>query len=259
MIKVLDIHSHILPQIDDGAKSLEISLEMLKMAKKDNVENIIATPHYYRGYYETEYDKVLTVIDKINSEALNMGIDIKVLPGQEIFLDKHTAKLYREGIVKGLNNSKYVLVETAMMDMPKDVLEYIYELKLQGAIPILAHPERYKYIIEKPALINEFGKEGCLFQINTGSIRGIFGAKVQNTAKLLIKHGICNFIASDAHSTGNRCPGLNSSLELVKDINKDVYNSFDINCNLLLKNQDINYEFEEIKEKKSIFSFFRKK
>lgn len=258
-MKVLDIHSHILPEIDDGAKSLDICINMLKLAKEDNVDSIIATPHYYRGYYEKEYNEVLALIEKINSTAEEQDIDIKILPGQEIFLDKHTPKLYKEGIIGGLNNSKYVLMELPMGELPKDALDNIYEVRLQGAVPILAHPERYNYIMEKPSLINDFGNEGCLFQINTGSIKGIFGKKVEKTAEILIKNGICNFIASDAHSIGNRCPGLNSSLELVKKLNEQVYNSFYENCDLLLNNKEIKYEFEKIKEKKSFFSFFSKK
>nr|WP_027623947.1 CpsB/CapC family capsule biosynthesis tyrosine phosphatase [Clostridium lundense] len=256
---MLDIHSHILPEVDDGAKSLDICMDMLSIAKEDDVNSIIATPHYYRGYYEKEYNEILQVIEKVNSTAEEKGINIKILPGQEIFLDKHTPKLYKEGIIGGLNNSKYILIELLMGDFPKDALDNIYELRLQGAMPILAHPERYRYIMEKPSLINEFGKEGCLFQINTGSIKGIFGKKVEKTAEILIKNGICNFIASDAHSTGNRCPGLYSSLELVKKLNEKVYNCFNKNCTLLLNNKDIEYEFEEIKEKRSFFSFFTKK
>lgn len=256
---MLDIHCHIVPNIDDGADSLETSLKMLKIAEEDNAKFIIATPHFWRGYYENAYLDVVKKVEYLNKKIVENKMDIKILPGQEIFLDNNTNKLYKEGIVNCLNGSKYMLIELPMMDMPKDALDNIYELRIKGITPILAHPERYKYIIEEPSNINKFIKEGCLIQINTGSIKGIFGKKIKKTAEILIKHGICSFIASDAHTLGNRCPGLLSSLEKVKGINKEVYYNFENNCNMLLENKNINSNFEQIKKDKSIFSLFFKK
>lgn len=255
---MIDIHSHVLPGIDDGADNLETSLEMLKLACEKGIDSIIATPHYHKGNYDNFYEDVVKATENLNLKAYEAGIHIKVLPGQEVFLDKYTPKLYKEGILGGLNNSKFMLVETSMMNMAKDVLDIVYELRLLGVVPILAHPERYKYVIEKPEIINAFIKEGCLFQINTGSINGFFGGNVQKTSERLIKHGICSFVASDAHSTGRRCPGILSSLEKVKGLDLRVYNTLEENCNALLNDGIIKMDCEEIKEKKSFFSFFKK-
>ncbi|NOH16244.1 tyrosine-protein phosphatase [Clostridium cochlearium] len=256
---MLDIHCHIIPSVDDGADSLETSFNMLKIAEKDSTKIIIATPHFWIGHYENSYLDVVEKVKSLNEKIIENKMNIKILPGQEIFLDNKTNKLYKEGIVNCLNGGKYMLIELPMMDMPKSALDNIYELRIKGITPILAHPERYKYIVEKPSNINQFIREGCLIQINTGSIKGIFGKKIKKTAEILIKHGICNFIASDAHTIGNRCPGLLSSLEKVKSINKEVYLNFKDNCNMLLENKIINTDFEEIKEKKSIFSLLFKK
>ena len=255
---MIDIHSHILPGIDDGADDLETSLEMLRLACEEGIDSIFATPHYFKGNFENSYEDVVKIVDDLNNSAKEDGINIKVLPGQEVFLDKHTPKLYKEGIIKGLNNSKYMLLELPMMNMLKDALDLVYETRLLGVIPIIAHPERYKYIIETPSKINPFIKEGCLFQINTGSIKGLFGKDVQKTSEILIKQGICSFIASDAHTIGKRCPGILPTLERVKNLNLRVYDSLEENCNDLLNDGFIKIECEEIKEKKGFFSFFKK-
>lgn len=255
---MLDIHSHILQGIDDGAEDLETSLEMLKMAKEENINSIIATPHYYRGHYENDYESVLKHVEKINEKAVENKVDIKVFPGQEVFLDQYSPKLYKEGIIKGLNNSRFMLVEFSMMNMPKDILDIIYEIRILGVVPIIAHPERYKYIIETPSNINAFLKEGCLFQINTGSISGVFGGDIKKTSETLIKHGICNFVASDAHGMGRRCPGILPTLKRVKDISPKVHDNLEENCKLLLEDKNIEFDFEEIKEKRGFFSFFKK-
>jgi protein-tyrosine phosphatase len=255
---MLDIHSHIIPKIDDGSDSMETSIDMLKIASKDNYKKIIATPHYYRGYYENSYTYVSNLVKELNQKVLENNIGMEVLPGQEVFLDKHTINLYKEGVINGLNGTKYLLIEFPMNNPSENVLDYIYELSLQGVIPIIAHPERYRYVIEKPYYMNNLLQENCLFQINTGSIKGIFGKKVKKTSEILIKHGFCNFIASDAHTTGKRCPGLKEALDIVKSIDKNLENKIDINTQNLLENKNIEKDFEKIKQKKSIFSFFRK-
>lgn len=255
---MVDIHSHILPGIDDGAAAIENTLEMLKIAGDNGTKNIVATPHFYPGYYENKYEDICKLSSEVNSIAKEKGIDIHIVSGQEVFLDKHTLELYKEGIVNCIEKTNYMLIELPMETMLKDALGIIYELKLQGIKPIIAHPERYSYIIERPSKINEFMEEGCLFQINTGSIKGIFGKKVQRTAKILIKHGICNFIASDAHSTKKRCPELKSALDITKNLNKYLLEEIIENGYKLLKNHAININGDKIKDRKSFFSFFKR-
>lgn len=256
---MIDIHSHVLPGIDDGAKTIEKTLEMLKIAEKNGIKKIVATPHFYRGYYENNYENICKIVQEVNIKSKKIEIDVEIFPGQEVFLDNHTVELFKEGIIKGINGTKYMLIELPMETMPKNALDVIYELRIQGVIPIIAHPERYKYIIEKPSLINEFIDEKCLFQINSGSIEGIFGSKVKKTAETLVSHGNCEFIASDAHSTNVRCPKLKGALEIVNNFNLDFESKFTVNTNKLLNNEKIEYTHEKIKEKKSIFSFFKRK
>jgi len=255
---MIDIHSHILPAIDDGAKDINMSLEMLKIAVDKGIKKIVATPHYYRGYYENKYEDICKLVDEVSSIAYKSDIDIDIIPGQEIFLAGHILELYKEGIIRGLAETKYMLIELPMNTMPKDALDIIYELKVEGVKPIIAHPERYMYIIEKPSRINVFIEEGCFFQINGGSIKGLFGKTVQKTAETLIRNGICDFIASDAHTTGGRAPGIGDALEIIKELDFNLAQDVLSNAQKLLNCEDIYSNAENIKEKKTFFNFFKR-
>lgn len=255
---MLDIHSHILYGVDDGPSNLETSLEMLKIAAEDGTKIIAATPHFYRGYYDNDARSILERVEELKMIAKDNDIDIEIIPGQEVYMDKRTIKEYKNGSILTLNNTKYILVETDMTNMPKETLDIIYELRILGLTPILAHPERYGYINEKPTLINDFIKEGCLFQITAGSILGLFGKKVQKTSELFIEHGLCNFIASDAHTTNRRRPGLSSSFEVIKKKYQGTEERIKQNIDYLMKNQDIKQIGNSIGIKRSIFSIFHR-
>lgn len=254
---MVDIHSHVLPGIDDGAKDMEMSLEMLRIAASSGIKKIIATPHYYRGYYENKYEDVYRLAGEVRNIAYKSGIDIEIIPGQEVLLDKYTLQLYREGIIRGIAGTKYILIELPMNAISKDTLDIIYELKIEGVRPIIVHPERYMYIQEKPSTINQFIEEGCLFQINGPSIKGIFGRSVQKTAEILIQHGVCDFIASDAHTVRRRSPIISDALELTKRLNLALVQDILNNADKLLNNEDIHSRAQNIKEKRSFFNFLK--
>ncbi|OBR89877.1 tyrosine-protein phosphatase YwqE [Clostridium ragsdalei P11] len=255
---MIDIHSHILPGIDDGSKSMEDTMNMLRLTEEDGVETIAATPHFYKGYYENSYKDVLELVDKVRNEAKQENICVNIVSAQEVFLDRHTVENFKSGEIGCIEGTNYMLVELPMMNVPKNALDIIYELEIRGVHPILAHPERYKYIIDTPSKINEFMNEKCLLQVNTGSVLGLFGKKVKKTAELLIESGVCSFIASDAHSTGGRCPGISKALEEALRFNKDIEEQVLDNCKKMLKNEIIQLPEERIKERKGIFSFFRR-
>ncbi|WP_368490060.1 tyrosine-protein phosphatase [Clostridium sp. BJN0013] len=255
---MVDIHSHILPGVDDGSKSMDETLKMLKLAELDGVKTIVATPHFYRGYYENSYEDIMKLGQQVRSAAKKANIAVNIVLGQEVFLDKYILKDYKLGKVGCIEGTDYILVEFPMTVLLKDALDIIYELQVMGIRPILAHPERYKYIIDKPSKINEFLDERCLLQINTGSIKGIFGKKVKSTAEILISSGVCSFIASDAHSTTGRSPGISEALKIAAEFKSGIFEMLQSNCERLLKNQFIEFVSERIKERKSIFKFLKK-
>ena len=255
---MLDIHSHILPGLDDGAKTIVSTLEMISIAISDGTKKIIATPHYCTGYAETPYDKVKLYVKELNKMLFRKGLDIEVIAGQEVYLDKFTIENLENNLIGTIGDTNYMLVEFPMNVLPDDDLALIYELKLKGIKPIVAHPERYMYVIENLDIINKFIDEKCLFQINSGSLTGVYGKKVQKTAELLIRNGICNFIGSDAHSVNKRKPETFEAMEIIKDLNNKVYINIEKNNQMLLRNEDIECSTFKIKNKKSIFDIFKR-
>jgi protein-tyrosine phosphatase len=255
---MIDIHAHILPGIDDGADTIETSLEMLKIAEEDGIKRIIATPHYYTGHFETDYKEVVKLVKDLTITAQENNINIEILPGQEVFLDNNTINQYKSEIISTINNSKYMLVELPFNEIPSYTFDMIYELRVQGITPIVAHPERYSYIVNKPSTINQFIDEGCLFQITSGSIMGMFGKSVQKTAETLITHRICHFVASDAHTINKRCPKVKKSFDTISVLDKELFDMLTNNVECCLKNTDIKQGLQKIKARTSIFDIFKK-
>lgn len=254
---MIDIHSHVIPAVDDGSQDIETSLEMLKIAHDDDVRTLIATPHFYRNRFECSFLDACKKVEALNELARENDINIKILPGQEIFLDKYSSDLYKEGTIGTINKSKYMLVETSLIgSRPKNLMDNIYELKLLGIVPIIAHPERYEFVIEDNTEINDFVKEGCLFQITSTSITGGFGKEVKKTAENLIKNGLCNFIGSDAHTTGRRCPKIREALEEIKSMDKEIYENIGKNSMALINDEKLDIKMELIKKKKKLFPFW---
>ena len=254
---MIDIHSHILPGIDDGSKNIKMTLDMLRMAEKDGTTDIIATPHFCRGYGEATYFQVKEYVKHFNLLAKEENIDINIYYGQEVYYSESLLSDFKDGIIGTINDSRYMLLELDMANFEPEVLDTIYELKVMGIQPILAHPERYKFIIEKPSRINRFINEGVLFQMNSGSIVGNFGQSVRKTAEILLDHRIYSFIGSDAHNNNTRCPGVAEGIKTSIIRNKVYKEAFISNGEALVNDKNVRFKGEHIKEKKSIFSFLK--
>ncbi|MDS0526660.1 capsular biosynthesis protein [Clostridium sp. SHJSY1] len=254
---MIDIHSHILPEIDDGSKDRVMTLDMLREAEKDGITEIVATPHFCRGYGETPYDEVKEMVENLNKIAAYEGININVNYGQEVYYSENMIEDYKNGIIGTINDSRYMLFELPMEKFESDVFDIIYELQVLGIVPILAHPERYKFIMEEPSFINKFVDEGILFQMNAGSIVGDFGTKVKKTAGILLENGIYNFIGSDAHNNTNRRANISEGIKLAIEKNKMYRDFFEESSIKLLKDGEIEFRGDKIKAKKSFMSFFR--
>lgn len=251
---MIDIHCHVIPNIDDGADSVDTSIKMLKMAEADGVSTIIATPHFRPGVYDNEFEAVVKKVMELNQIAKEENIKIEILPGQEVFLDKNILKNIKAGNIKGINNSKYLLVELPMDRCPDYAMDMIYELKLLGMSTIIAHPERYEYIIDDLSFINNFIDEGCLFQSNTTSVLGGFGKSVKKTAYELLKYGVIDFVSSDAHGIRGRVPLLKECYEIIGEIDRVLPNQITNNLDKLIKAEEAFSEHDRIKVKKSILS-----
>jgi protein-tyrosine phosphatase len=256
---VIDIHSHVLPGLDDGAQDEGTSLQMLRMASKGRIDTIFATPHYNMHFTAADLETSKRECRRLSSIAEENGINIDVVPGQEINIGVDVVNLYNGGIIGCLGNTRYMLLELRYKGIDNTDFEKIYELKLRGVIPVIPHPERYDYIINKPSIINKLIEEGCLMQINTGSILGIFGKECRKMADLLMKHRAAHLIGTDCHSIGRRCPNLDECMRVLKKKDKEYADMLINNSKKLLSNEPIINNASMIMERKGLFSLLAMK
>lgn len=201
-IKV-DFHSHILPGIDDGAKTVEDSLNLIRELQKQGVESIITTPHILGDLYpnnaETIGQAFKIVVDKLKEEQ----IDIKFHAAAEYYIDEYFLKILEKGEEMMLFNGKSILVETNYVEKPDYLEQTIFDLKIDGYDVILAHPERYHYLIGQWVKIEKLFDSGVKFQPNLISFTGHYSPQIKKTVDFLAKNKMIHYLGSDIHHTGH--------------------------------------------------------
>ncbi|SJZ46430.1 tyrosine-protein phosphatase [Selenihalanaerobacter shriftii] len=236
---MIDLHTHILPGIDDGVKSVEEALEVAKEAKRQGVKKIVATPHYLDKDHHLTPKETNQQVNKLQKVFNQAGINIKILPGAEVYLTTDLGKRLKEKEVSTINNSRYLLVELPMAKAPSYVNGVFYDLKVMGYTPIISHPERYDYIIKNPNLLYKWIKDGAYAQLNAGSLLGIFGSRVQQTAEILVKHNLVQVIGSDLHSNGRRGECLEEGFKKLIELIGTKANLYLDNSELIINDKDI--------------------
>lgn len=217
---MVDIHTHIIPYVDDGSQSIEESLEMIRISVENGVHSIVLTPHAnqkgrFENYLSNELVKYYRKIEQtIKSEQLPVNIFF----GMEIFATPDIRRLIEKKKIIGLNASRYYLTEFPFEADP-DYIEFcLNEIFDAGGIPLIAHPERYFCVQDNPLLVQRWTNGGVYTQVNSGSIFGSFGDRASETADILFKHDLVTCIGSDAHSTHHRNTNLwNIKTYLVKE------------------------------------------
>jgi protein-tyrosine phosphatase len=206
---MIDIHSHILPGLDDGAISLEESLAMARCAAADGIRTMVATPHVITGLYPNSRETILEAVAKLQRTFLENEIELSILPGAEYYLEPDLPERMSRGELLTINDGgHYLLVELPAFFVAGYPAQVLYELQAQGVTPIIAHPERNAGFAAEPDLLHELVSHGALIQITAGSLAGLLGSAAEATARRLLKQGCVHFIASDAHSSRERAPVL---------------------------------------------------
>ena len=256
---MVDLHSHLLWGIDDGSKSREMSLNMLKQAVEGGTKKLVVTPHYLPGHYEVPIDIVRQKSEDLRELAKEEALDTEIYSGQEVYFTSNLLDNFESNLIGTINNSRYMLIEFNMKSFSvEEVVNVLYELQLKGIVPIIAHPERYSVFIKNPSLINEFIREGFLFQLNLGSLIGDFGKEVKKTADIFLENKIYSFIGSDAHRDENRNPNMSKGKEILL-LRDKVYFDYLMNCSeKLLRDEEIIFKGAKLKVKRGLFSLFSK-
>ncbi len=193
---MIDIHTHVLPFVDDGSESLSNSLEMVKTASKNGVTDIFLTPH--RSERTKTPEEVLEVFNNFKKEVEKLDIPINLYLGNEVFYSVNTIERIKENWCLTMNGSKFVLVEFSL-NHPVDVEEAAYKIVRAGYVPIIAHVERYNYLT--PESYHELKNMGALLQVNAEAIVGKQKRKSQKIVKYLFKEQLVDFVASDIHDS----------------------------------------------------------
>ncbi|ENI5846398.1 putative capsular polysaccharide biosynthesis protein [Flavobacterium psychrophilum] len=191
----IDIHSHLLPGIDDGAQTFDETLFLIDSLKNMGVSSFITTPHIFSGFWDNTKDKIQALELETN---LNLNNKVPLKAAAEYLMNDHFVSLIKKGEILTLKDN-YVLVEMSYLNPPIQLYDILFDLQLGGYIPVLAHPERYTFYHNDFNQYQKLKNAGCLFQINLLSTVGYYGESVAQTAEKLFKKGLIDFVGSDVH------------------------------------------------------------
>jgi len=237
---LIDIHSHILPGIDDGALTMEDAVSMAKLAVNEGITKIIATPHHQNGIFFNRQQDIVKRVRELNCVLQSENIPLEVLPGQETRIYGSLLDDFEKGDILTLNHTNYLFVELPSGHVPRYTEQLLFEMQLKGLTPIIVHPERNAEIMNNPEKLLNLVKKGALAQLTAGSLTGHFGKKVQRLSVQLIESNTIHFIASDAHNTSTRSFFMRESISKIhKEFGSQVDYYFHQNAELIVQGQPI--------------------
>lgn len=211
---MIDLHSHILPGIDDGAPDMEMSLAIARMAVDDGIKVMAATPHFMPGVYDNEADDVRNRVAQLQGALQDAGIPLDIVTGCDAHIRPDFAACLRDGRILTINDSRYVLFEPPHVNMPPRMDELMFNTMASGFVPILTHPERLRWIEQNYAMFVKLAEQGVLMQITCGSLTGRFGQRPQYWAKRMLAEGMVHILATDTHDTRKRPPSMTTAYEI---------------------------------------------
>ena len=220
---IYDIHSHIVPGVDDGAKDMEQSLAILEEEIRQGVEHIILTPHYRKGMFETAESKIYSQYKALLLEASERFPDLELKLGCEFHANMDMEEELRSRRYVSMGDSGFLLLEFSGRHMKSYIRERTNAVLMEGFTPIIAHVERYPAMTDNPDLIRELREIGVKIQVNADSILGDVGFRIKSFCKKLIKNDLIDFIGSDVHNTSDRASHIGQCAEMIAKKYGDAY------------------------------------
>lgn len=216
-MKLIDIHTHLIPNVDDGADSIEETLKLAQTAVDEGIKHTVLTPHHNKYWVTNEKEKVLRLTKKVENVIDEAGIPLSVSPGQEIRMNEEFLEdLFNDNYLSIDANGKYYLVEFSWQTFPSFAKDYLQQMLDADIIPVIAHPERQQPFIENPNILRVLINMGCISQITATSIVGGYTEEIRQTAYQMMRENLIHVIASDAHDTVVRPYNLNQALKILK-------------------------------------------
>lgn len=205
---MIDLHSHLLPSIDDGAIDLATSLEMARMFVADGITTVACTPHILPGLYNNTGPQIRPAVNALRAQLLDADINLQVVTGSDAHICPDFVAGLQQGRILSLADTRYVLVEPPHHVAPQRMEQFFFDLLVAGYVPILTHPERLKWIGQHYDAIKRLTQAGVWNQITSSSLTGAFGKNAQYWAERMLDEGLVHILASDAHDTSRRVPNL---------------------------------------------------
>ena len=212
----IDIHCHVLPGVDDGSSDMDETMEMLRIAEKNGISDMIVTPHYKQGRVGTPRKVIGEMIGKVEKYARLSDISIRLHPGTEVYYNSSLEEKLESGWLATLNDTEYVLVEFSPFEaFPyiRNALEDIFSL---GYKPVVAHVERYQCMLGSVENVRVLHESGCRIQVNAGSVAGKYGWKVKHFIRKLLKEQLVDYVGTDAHDQKVRTPEMEKCAEVIR-------------------------------------------
>lgn len=253
---MIDIHSHILPNIDDGSRSIDETFNMIKEAQSVGFEAIVSTSHYREKYYETDTPEREVWLKAIYDNLKAKNIEIELYMGNEIYLSENLVKLLEDGKASTINDTSYVLFELPLNIEPENLYDIVYEMLQNKLVPVLAHPERYNFVQQEPELVYDLVQKGVLMQANYGSVIGEYGRKAQKIVKEMLENNLVHVLGTNSHRQNTIYPKIPEILlEIIGLIGQERLEELTtINPKLILNNKRV-----EIRKPREIEITFKEK
>ena len=213
---MIDLHCHLLPGLDDGPGDPAKSLEMCRMALEEGVSGIAATPHLYHDLFPTDRDSILAALQGMRGALEEAGVCLALYAGADVRLVPDLAERLDRGECLTLNHGRYFLLELPHRVLPPNLGDAVSSLVAAGRVPVITHPERNAAILRREEILLDLLGRGALCQVTAGSLTGEFGRESERLARRLVEAGAVHFLASDAHSTSWRPPGLARGLDAAR-------------------------------------------
>lgn len=213
---MIDLHSHLLPGIDDGATDLNDALELARIAVADGITHMVCTPHIHPGRYDNTPDSICNALKLLQHGLRDQQIPLRVAAAAEVRFDMEIMigiKTGRLPLLGHWEGKQVLLLELPHGEVPFAADRLTGWLLQQDILPMIAHPERNRGLMRDPALLKPFIQQGCLLQVTAGSVAGQFGDNARELAEQLLKQGLVTILASDAHNRQHRPPVLSAGLD----------------------------------------------
>lgn len=210
---MIDLHSHILPNICDGPKDIEVSLEMARIAVNDGITTLACTPHIYPGVYKNTTEIIQTAMESFQAELRSHSIPLKLVIGADTHMVVNVLEGLKSGRIPCLNHSQYFLLEPSHHVAVPHFVEQTVDIINAGYTPLITHPERLAWVEDHYSEFVDAARQGAWIQITAGAIEGKFGKKAKAISERFLKDGLVHIIASDAHNLQHRQPVLSKAVK----------------------------------------------